>query len=293
MRLDDKQLKRIFPTLPAAKRATYSPLLIAAMEEFAINTRRRACAFLAQVGHESADLKYMQELASGAAYEGRRDLGNTQKGDGRKFKGRGPIQITGRTNYLKAGDALQLDLLTHPELLEIPANGFRASTWWWKAHGLNAAADRLTLKADDRDLKQFDKTTKTINGGYNGRVDRQRRYMDCIEVTSEEDFTIRSGPLPGDHVIPPPPPPPSQDPSGPTNESALGRLASDPTRRSLLTKAGQRIGTPLTTLITALAAGNVYAWLGVAIVVIGLGVFIYLERRAISRVFQKITARFH
>ena len=89
-----------------------------AMEKYSINTLLREAAFLAQVGHESGRLFYVKEIASGKAYEGRKDLGNTKVGDGVKFKGRGLIQITGRTNYKQCGTDLKLDLLTHPELLE-------------------------------------------------------------------------------------------------------------------------------------------------------------------------------
>ncbi|MCX7219989.1 MAG: glycoside hydrolase family 19 protein, partial [Burkholderiales bacterium] len=80
--------------------------LNATMLEFNINTPLRLASFLAQVGHESGQLKYLKELASGDAYEGRKDLGNTQAGDGVRFKGRGLIQITGRANYKACGIAL-------------------------------------------------------------------------------------------------------------------------------------------------------------------------------------------
>lgn len=138
--------------------------LNAAMDEFSINTPSRAAAFLAQLAHESGQFRYMAELASGAAYEGRDDLGNTQPGDGKKFKGHGPIQITGRANHLNCSIALYGDdrLLDEPTLLEEPGPGCRAAAWFWKTHGLN-------LLADNGD---FDRITKRINGGQNGREDR-------------------------------------------------------------------------------------------------------------------------
>lgn len=136
--------------------------LNAAMAEFEINTPARQAAFLAQIAHESGELRYVRELASGAAYEGRADLGNTQPGDGARFRGRGLIQITGRANYSRCGLALDLDLLDHPELLEEPANACRSAAWFWHNAGLNALAD----------AGHFRLITKRINGGYNGAAER-------------------------------------------------------------------------------------------------------------------------
>lgn len=160
------QLKKIMPTLPASKADLYFPYLTAAMEEREINTPLRMAAFFAQVGHESADLKYMEEIASGQAYEGRKDLGNLYPGDGRRFKGRGPIQLTGRSNYQKFGNLLMVDLVLLPELAATPEYGFRIAALFWTLKKLNALADMGELK----------EITRRINGGYNGLEDRIRRY---------------------------------------------------------------------------------------------------------------------
>src|SRR5215467_14480028 len=114
----------------------------------------------------------MEEIASGAAYEGRRDLGNTQPGDGKRYKGRGPIQLTGRANYRRAGKALGLDLEKDPAKAADPAVGFRVAGWFWKTHGLNELAD----KGDFREI------TRRINGGYNGLASRQAFYKKAKEV---------------------------------------------------------------------------------------------------------------
>lgn len=140
----------------------YAEPLTAAMQEFEIATPKQQAAFLAQLAHESGQLRYVRELASGQAYEGRKDLGNVVAGDGVRFKGRGLIQITGRSNYTKCGFALELDLLTNPELLETPENAARSAAWFWFQNRLNQYADN-----DD-----FVTLTKRINGGTNGLDDR-------------------------------------------------------------------------------------------------------------------------
>jgi putative chitinase len=155
------QLKRILPFAGMRAEAFCQPLNDA-MVEFDINTPARQAAFIAQVGHESGQLRYVRELASGAAYEGRADLGNVVTGDGTRYKGRGLIQITGRANYKTCAAALGLDLINHPELLEQPINACRSAAWFWKSHGLNELAD-----AGDQI-----KITRRINGGTNGLAER-------------------------------------------------------------------------------------------------------------------------
>lgn len=155
-------LCQIMPLLKHDKADFYCDMLNAAMREFDINSPEREAAFLAQLAHESGQLRYWKELASGEDYEGRKDLGNTQPGDGVRFKGRGPIQITGRANYHSVGEALGVDFENNPELLEKPEYGFRSAAWFWESHGLNELAD----------VDNFKLITKRINGGYNGMTDR-------------------------------------------------------------------------------------------------------------------------
>lgn len=155
------ELHAIMP-LAGRRAAAFLAPLNAAMAEFDIGTPARRASFLSQVGHESGQLLYVRELASGAAYEGRADLGNTQPGDGRRYRGRGLIQITGRANYAACGAALGLDLIARPELLEQPVNACRSAGWFWKTHGLNELAD-----AGDQV-----KVCRRVNGGTNGLADR-------------------------------------------------------------------------------------------------------------------------
>ena len=107
-----------------------------------LETGLRLAHFMGQCAHESLGFKAMEEIASGAAYEGRADLGNTQPGDGKRYKGRGPIQTTGRANYRRDGRALGIDLERHPKLLSTPSLGLMASTLFWSRMGLNAWADQ-------------------------------------------------------------------------------------------------------------------------------------------------------
>jgi putative chitinase len=137
------------------------------MALYDIGTPARQAAFLAQVGHESGRLGYVKELwgptDAQRRYEGRNDLGNTQTGDGFKYRGRGLIQITGRANYSTAADALNEPLIDFPEILEQPDIAALSAAWFWNSHGLNALAD----------AGSFETITRRINGGTNGLADRK------------------------------------------------------------------------------------------------------------------------
>jgi predicted chitinase len=154
------------------------------MQEFQITSYLREAAFLAQLAHESGELRYMEEIASGAAYEGRKDLGNTQPGDGKRYKGRGPIQLTGRANYQKYGDLLDLDLINNPTMAATPQVGFRIAGQFWQLNGLNPLADQ----------QNFKEITKRINGGYNGLVDRTMYYDRAKRVLNKDDVVDASTP---------------------------------------------------------------------------------------------------
>lgn len=167
-----QQLKAIMPNLSNAKAQQYLPYLNSAMKEFKINTPERKAAFLAQLAHESVQLRYFEEIASGRAYEGRRDLGNTQPGDGERFKGRGPIQLTGRANYRTTGAALGLNLEGNPRLAAEPSVGFRVAGYFWQSRGLNSLADS----------RSFDAITRRVNGGFNGKASRDAYYRRALNV---------------------------------------------------------------------------------------------------------------
>lgn len=165
------QLVAIMP-LAGSRAAAFLAPLNAAMLEFGITTPARQASFLSQVGHESGQLRYVRELASGQVYEGRADLGNTQRGDGVRFRGRGLLQVTGRTNYAACGKALGLDLLAQPDLIEQTVNACRSAGWFWQTRGLNALAD-----AGDQE-----RVTRRINGGVNGLAERLALYQAARKV---------------------------------------------------------------------------------------------------------------
>lgn len=161
-------LQALMPDATSSAITRYFHPLIEGMTANDITTPLRQAHFIAQVGHESSDFRYSEEIANGAAYEGRADLGNTSPGDGPKFKGRGLIQITGRANYTVYGQHKGRDFVsgTNYELIATdPALAVDVSCWFWTKHGLNALADADDIRA----------ITKVINGGLNGFADRQSR----------------------------------------------------------------------------------------------------------------------
>ncbi len=167
-----EELRQIAPYASAKNISIYTPLLNKYMAQYGINTQARKAAFLATILYESGSLTYTEEIASGLAYEGRKDLGNLEAGDGEKYKGRGLIQLTGRYNYSVASSVTGIDFIKNPELLSEPDNATRVSCWWWQSKGLNELAD----KGD------FRRITKIVNGGYNGWTDRLNFYNRAKEV---------------------------------------------------------------------------------------------------------------
>ena len=194
-----QQLLQILPNAgPVA--GVFVPVLNTAMNRYQIVGSKRVAAFIAQVGHESGQLTRLVEnlnysadvlrmtwpsrfdvdLASAVArkpaqianiaYSNR--MGNTATGDGWKYRGRGLIHITGKNNYRECGEALGLDLIAHPELLEKPQHACMSAAWFWATNGLNTLADAGTFEA----------ITQGVNGGQNGAADRQTLYAKELKV---------------------------------------------------------------------------------------------------------------
>ena len=175
MPITTQQLQQILPNAGQSA-GVFVSALNTAMNHYQIVGTKRVAAFIAQIGHESGQFKYVKEIwgptKAQARYEGRADLGNTVAGDGSKYRGRGLIQITGRANYAACGEALGLDLINHPELLEKPQHACMSAAWFWATSGLNTLAD-----AD-----KFDAITQRINGGQTGAADRQALYARALKV---------------------------------------------------------------------------------------------------------------
>jgi len=189
-----QQLKKIMPNAKNASEAL--PILNAVAKQYEINNERRMAAWLATLAVESGELKYQEEIASGAAYEGRVDLGNTQKGDGRKFKGHGRIQITGRdnhtryTNYLKRAKHLPfIDFTVNAKALAQEPYATDAAGWFWTVY------KKLNTYADKGD---FLTTQVRVNGrnrktGLPNHYDvRQKYYTRALSVLPD-NFTLDSG----------------------------------------------------------------------------------------------------
>lgn len=177
MKLSEQQLLSCMPNARLSDVQKYLPFFNEVIEKFQINTPKRLAAFLAQVGHESGSLRHAREIASGEAYDTGRlaaNLGNTPEkdGDGQKYKGRGLIQITGRTNYRQVSTALGFDFIKEPEKLEQPKEAVYSAAWFWKSRNLNLHADK----------NEFERITRRINGGLNGQQDRLNRWAICRKV---------------------------------------------------------------------------------------------------------------
>jgi len=197
--------------IPTQRAVIWQPHLEAAMIRFDIVTLARAAAFLAQIGHESGGLRYIKEIWKNTpaqqSYEMATRLGNTEPGDGERFMGRGPPQITGRRNYTLLSAALGVDFVSQPHLLERVDYGALSAGWFWKyGAGLNLGrAARAALEKhgmgdgvnlnDLADRGDFEAITYCINGGLNGqdhRIDLHKRALDVLGVTpSHEGDPIR------------------------------------------------------------------------------------------------------
>lgn len=224
-------LQKLAPRGKSSIIASLVPPLNRYLPDYGIDTPLRVAHFLAQAAHEADSFKTLQEYASGAAYQGRKDLGNLQPGDGVRFKGRGIFQLTGRVNYQAYGKRLDLPLLAHPELAAQPEVSVRVACEYWKAKGLNAWADR-------DDVKEI---TRRINGGFNGLSDRKQYLAKAKVIFGDERLSAPPDkPAPIEEEVPDAPIAPERNKTGITEG---GGLASIGTAADTLTQANDVVRT--------------------------------------------------
>jgi predicted chitinase len=143
------------------------------LRRFDITTPNRIRHFLAQISHESGGGRYKKELATGDDYEGRRDLGNTQPGDGRKYKGAGYIQLTGRANYQAFANFIKDPKVMNGVDYVAENYPFTSAGFWWSNNKMNQLCDKNPT---------VEQVTLRVNGGYNGLADRKMYYNRCLNV---------------------------------------------------------------------------------------------------------------
>ena len=175
--ITDSQLKYIYPFSSSSNRAKYLPYFNEYLEDYDITSPIRMSAYFAQIGHESGQLNYCEELYSGEKYDIgslAKKLGNTPEddGDGEMYKGRGLIQITGKDNYNKISKTYKVDFMSNPQLLSTPKWAVISSLWFWEYNELNSIAD----------TENFELLTRRINGGLNGIKDRLDIYNRCKTI---------------------------------------------------------------------------------------------------------------
>lgn len=143
------------------------------LNRFQINTPARMRHFLSQTAHESGGLQWLEELASGSDYEGRTDLGNIHAGDGRKYKGAGVIQLTGRSNYQAFSDYIQDPKVMNGVDYVSTTYPFSSAGFWWHNNNMNDLCDRGA---------SVEAVTRRVNGGLNGLADREAYYRKACQV---------------------------------------------------------------------------------------------------------------
>jgi predicted chitinase len=169
-------------SLPVQRYAELLPAVLESLANCDCTNENRVAEWMAQIGHESVGLQYMEEIADGSAYEGRADLGNTQPGDGPRYKGRGPIQITGRSNYTQVSEWAHSKGLVptptffvdQPEQLGTDRYAFRGTEWYW-----TVARPNINAMADAGD---HEGVCRAINGGLNGFDDRVARFSNARPI---------------------------------------------------------------------------------------------------------------
>jgi predicted chitinase len=274
-----------------AKRSELLDSLNKFLPAYEINTHKRVSAFLSCCGVETDYFKTTEEYASGADYEGRKDLGNTQKGDGRRFKGRGIIQTTGRGNYTElqetVGVALGLDFVKDPALLNVVEVAVESACFYWRARDLNKYADAKKIK--NLNAKVNRGRTHDSKGNELAPLHWAKRnelYSKCwrlipTDFTFEEaenadpeltEFTEGVRPI-------------ELSPETEMKFSQAADLAKGPTFKTVAKKVASRVITPLG-LLWGTTSGKIVLILTALIIVGGIGYTIYLYRKQVQLGWQ-------
>jgi len=306
------QLAKIFPGTSKAQRDRFIPALNKFLPLYGIDSFRRVCAFLATGGIETDYLRTTTEYASGKAYEGRKDLGNHYPGDGRKFKGRGFFQTTGRYNFgrvnKRLGKKLGIDFLAFPERLSEIEIAVESACIFWQENDLEKYADNGNFKAFSAVVNCGNPERKP-----NHWAKRNACYAQCLNVIPK-DFSFRpfapqaNTPIPAVVVSTPtstalaPIENSAEDLAVPSTSyvsDAIDNLQSEEIKSAAKTHAPnffrrlwRILIRPLSILYAALEAGNIYAWFGLAVAVAGIVLTIYWHRADIGKLLKKLKGKF-
>lgn len=258
---------------------------------YGIDSYRRVCAFLATCGVETDYFKTTEEYASGNDYEGRKDLKNTQKGDGRRFKGRGIIQTTGRGNYTElqkiTGETLGVDFVKDPTLLNLVPFAVESACVYWKVHNLNHYADR------GPDPKQFKKLNGKVNRGNEDLTPlhwtkRNELYSKCLRYVPKdfrfeqtpEEIEFAEGIKPIDIT-----------PEMEAKFSSAADMAKGPNVKIVAGKIAGKVGGPLA-LAWSTTTGKILTVLTISLLLAGLAYLGYLYRKQINIGWETAKAYF-
>jgi putative chitinase len=255
---------------------------------YEINTHKRVAAFLSCCGVETDYFKTTEEYASGADYEGRKDLGNTQKGDGRRFKGRGVIQTTGRGNYTElqetVGVALGLDFVKDPALLNIVPIAVESACFYWRVHDLNKYADKKQIKWLNAKVNRGSTHDKKGNELLPLHwAKRNELYSKCWRLIPS-DFTFEEAEN-ADPEFTEGVRPIDLSPEAEMKFSQAADLAKGPTFKTVAKKVASRVITPLG-LLWGTTSGKIVLTLTALIIIGGIGYVGYLYRKQIQLGWQ-------
>lgn len=283
------------------------------LPQYKIINYKRVCAFLSNCGVETDYFRTTEEYASGADYEGRKGLGNTQAGDGRRFKGRGLSQTTGRWNYSvlnkTVGKRLRIDFLKNPERLNEIDIAVESACIFWDEHNLNDYADRGAFKQLSGIVNRGNENLTPLHW-----AKRNELYSLC-KRTLPQNFTLSESIEPPEAIKPaqdapkqpetatnqPAPravePSPSENPqnSEVENSDLLTNAISPDEVKTVSRSAGKRVWQflvrPIGLLYAALEAGNVYAWAGVIVFTVAVGLTLYWHRADLKKLFAKLQVK--